>query len=295
MKLGGNMNWLNGIQQSINYIEEHLCQDIKKETLASFLHVPYDSYQRIFTMLCGVTPMQYIRFRRLSCAGVDVLEHDIPIFTIAISYGYESAESFTKAFTRFHEVSPSQARLSQCALKTFTRITLCISIQGASSLSYRIVSLPSFHVQAVRHTFSNEQAIFRNEIPSFWQNFFQSDTYQAFCTLRNPTHSNTEGAILGIDTIAMTSTDEDISYLAAIETTTPINHCETLVIPAHTWVVFTCQGQMPYAIQTLWTQIYQEFFPHPAYEPLLDYHFEAYDPKHMDQAKIYIPIKKKGT
>lgn len=295
MKLGGNMNWLNGIRQSIDYIEEHLQQEIKKEQLASFLHVPYDTYQRIFTILCGVTPMQYIRFRRLSCAGVDVIEGDIPILTIALSYGYESAESFTKAFTRFHHISPFQARLSHGALTTFTRIKLCISIQGASSLSYRIVELPKFSVQAFRHTFANEQSVFRNEIPIFWQRFFQSDTYHTFCTLRNPTHSHTEGAILGIDTIAMTNTNEDISYLAAIETTTPIKQCTTIDISAHTWVVFTCHGQMPNAIQALWTQIYQEFFPHPTYEPLIEYHFEAYDPNHTDQAKIYIPVKKKGT
>lgn len=293
MKLGDNMKWLNGIQESINYIEEHLDQEIDKELLASFLHTPYDSYQRIFTILCGVTPMQYIRFRRLSCAGVSLKEQDTSILTLALSYGYENAESFTKAFTRFHHVSPTQARTSDCALMTFTKINVSVTVKGATSLAYRIVELPAFQVQAIRHTFPNEQAVFRKEIPMFWQKFFQTNTYQAFCTIPDATNTNTHGKILGMDTIALSQ--EQISYLAAVETSQHIEGCETLTIPKHTWAVFTCHGQISNAIQALWTQIYEEFFPHPMYEPLIEVHFEAYDPTHKDQAEIYIPIKKKGS
>ena len=81
-------------------------------------------------MLCGFTLGEYIRNRRLALAGNELAAGDGKVIDIALKYGYDSPDSFTKAFTRFHGVTPSQLRRHETMLKSFAPLKIRISLDG---------------------------------------------------------------------------------------------------------------------------------------------------------------------
>ena len=94
-------------------------------------------FQRIFSILCGFTVGEYIRNRRLSLAGSELATTDIKVIDVAVKYGYESPDSFAKAFQKFHGITPSSARMNGSKLKSFSRLVLKISLEGSKLMNYR--------------------------------------------------------------------------------------------------------------------------------------------------------------
>ena len=110
------MDWITGIQRALDYIEAHIEDDldydrIARESLSSPFH-----FQRIFSILCGYTLGEYIRNRRLSIAGAKLAAGKEKVIDIALRYGYDSPDSFAKAFQKFHGITPSEARKSGAKL-----------------------------------------------------------------------------------------------------------------------------------------------------------------------------------
>ena len=113
------MEWMAIIGDSVQYIEDHITEDISAENIAKAVGVSPFYFQKGFAMLCGFSVAEYIRNRRLALSGNDLLITDDKVIDIAMKYGYDSPDSFTKAFTRFHGVSPSSVRKDEVLLKTF--------------------------------------------------------------------------------------------------------------------------------------------------------------------------------
>lgn len=111
------MEWIATMQQAIIYMEEHLMEEINYEDVADHIHISNYEFHRAFSFLSGMTANAYIRNRRLSLAGREVVEINAKITDIVLKYGYETPESFTKAFTRFHGVSPKFARKNSVSKK----------------------------------------------------------------------------------------------------------------------------------------------------------------------------------
>lgn len=99
------MDWFTGIQNVINYVEEHLTEEIDYEEVAKEAACSNFYFQRIFGILCGISLGDYIRNRRLTLAGSELSVSDDKVIDIALKYGYESPESFARAFSRFHGVT----------------------------------------------------------------------------------------------------------------------------------------------------------------------------------------------
>lgn len=142
------MDWLTGIQNAINYIEEHLTEEIDYEEVAKEAACSNFYFQRIFGILCGLSLGDYIRNRRLTLAGDELSVSDDKVIDIALKYGYESPESFTRAFSRFHGVTPSEAKKDGSKLKSFSRISVKITLSGGSVMNYKIISLRSWKLIA---------------------------------------------------------------------------------------------------------------------------------------------------
>lgn len=104
------MNWVQCLQKAVNFIEEHILEDLTPERIATNIYSSSAHFQRIFTMITGITIGEYIRCRRLTLAGKELVNSDDKIINIAAKYRYDSAGSFTKSFVRFHGVTPSEAR-----------------------------------------------------------------------------------------------------------------------------------------------------------------------------------------
>lgn len=127
------MDWICGIQNAINYIENHLTDEIDYEEVAKQSFSSGYHFQRIFGILCGYTLGEYIRLRRLSLAGAELANEKAKVIDVAMKYGYDSPDSFAKAFQKFHGITPSEARRNGQMLKSFSRLSIQIILKGGIS------------------------------------------------------------------------------------------------------------------------------------------------------------------
>ena len=104
------MEWISCIRKTIDLIENSLQEEITVEGICAQVYLSPVLLQKGFSVMTGYSIGEYLRNRRLYQAGVDLQTTDEKVIDIALKYGYETPESFTKAFTRFHSVTPSQAR-----------------------------------------------------------------------------------------------------------------------------------------------------------------------------------------
>lgn len=286
------MEWMAVIGNSIRYIEDHITDDITVEGIAGHAGVSAFYFQKGFAMLCGFTVSEYIRNRRLALAGNDLLITDEKVIDIAMKYGYDSPDSFTRAFTRFHGVTPASARRDAVMLKTFAPLKLKISLEGGYLMDYRIVKKEKFSVLANVKTISYEGA--NEAVPQFWQEHMQSgkDAVVMGC--------------YGINIDVKMGDGLDFEYLIA-DPYDPGRDIpegfEVRTVPAFDWAVFPCRGPMPDALQDVDKKIFTEWLPAlREYEFAAGYCVEYYDdPAKYEQGvldenyycEIWIPVKKK--
>lgn len=128
------MDTVSCIQRAIDFIEDNILDDLKPEVIASQAYMSSFQFQRVFSMVCGISLGDYIRTRRLALAGMEVTSSKAKIIDIAIKYGYESPESFSRAFTRFHGVSPMIARSHMENINLFAKISVQSILGGKQTM-----------------------------------------------------------------------------------------------------------------------------------------------------------------
>lgn len=148
------MDWITGMQKAIDYIEANLTEEIDYEKVAAESFSSSYHFQRVFSILCGYTLGEYIRLRRLSLAGAELANGKDKVIDIALKYGYDSPDSFAKAFQKFHGITPSQARADGSTLKSFSRLSIKISLEGGSTMNYRIEEKDEMILTGYKRRFS---------------------------------------------------------------------------------------------------------------------------------------------
>lgn len=133
------MYWIKEMQSAIGFIEDRLTEELNIEDIANSANSLSANFQRIFSIVTGMTVGDYIRSRRLSLAGNEFVKSDVKVLDIALKYGYETAESFTKAFTRFHGVTPSVAKHRESVLKNFSPLSINIDVRGGFTMRRKLI------------------------------------------------------------------------------------------------------------------------------------------------------------
>lgn len=292
------MDWITGIQQAIDYVEEHIMEPLDYAEIAKCAYSSSFHFQRVFSILCGFTLGEYIRFRRLSLAGSELLYSDAKIIDIALKYGYETPESFSRAFTRFHGLAPSQAKQNSAILKSFSRLSVKLILNGGTTMDYRIESKDAFKLIVKKKKISSNQELTAAEISEFWQQCNVDGTIPALC--KYIPQDNIFGDCIVGASFGKDAADQEFPYaIGAMYNGLPVEEDAFVIeeIPAHTYVVFPCTGKMPEAFQNLYQRIYSEFFPTSAYQPCGGTDFEAYpsaDVASPDyQCEIWVAVEKK--
>ncbi len=131
------MNWIQCLTKAIHYIENHLTDEINIDEVSSQSYSSSSHFQLIFHLVMGMTIGEYIRNRRLSLAGEDLLRPNSRIIDVAMRYQYDTQESFSKAFTRFHGVPPSKVQRGN--MKKFHPLSINIIIQGGFDMSSNLI------------------------------------------------------------------------------------------------------------------------------------------------------------
>ena len=148
------MDWITGMQKAIDYIEANLTEEIDYEKVAAESFSSSYHFQRVFSILCGYTLGEYIRLRRLSLAGAELANGKEKVIDIALKYGYDNPDSFAKAFQKFHGITPSQARAGGSMLKSFSRLSIKISLEGGNTMNYRIEEKDEMILTGYKRRFS---------------------------------------------------------------------------------------------------------------------------------------------
>lgn len=290
------MDWISGIQRALNYTEEHLTDEIDYETVAKQACSSAFHFQRMFGMLCGFTLGDYIRMRRLTQAAEDLVRTRERVIDIALRYGYDTPESFTRAFTRFHGITPTEARRGG-NVRSFSRLSVKLILSGGNTMDYRIEKKDAFKaICRMKQVTKPEGDTATADISAFWNECGQDGTIQEIC--KYSSFNNFKG-ILGIcfsDEIA----DNGFPYgIGAEYNGVPIKESDLVIadIPAYTYAVFQCKGKMPEAFKKTYRQICTEFFPQSNYEYGSGIELEVYpsaetqDPNYT--CEIWIAVKEK--
>lgn len=286
------MEWMEAIGDAIQYIEDHITDELTVDKIAEQVYLSPFYFQKGFAMLCGYTISEYIRNRRLALAGAELATENTRIIDVALKYGYDSQDSFTKAFTRFHGVTPSLARHERVMLKSFAPLKIRFSLEGGYLMDYRIEKKKAFTVIANSKTFDYEGA--KQTVPLFWKEHFASGKGK---TVMGSFGINIDKK-MGHDTFEYLIADP---YEAG--RTVPEGFVlET--IPEFTWAIFPCIGPLPKALQDVNTKIFTEWLPLLRdYEFAAGYCVEMYaDPSKYTlgtndekyYCEIWIPVKRKN-
>lgn len=285
------MGWMEAIAEAIQYVEDHITDELTVDMVADHVNISSFYFQKGFAMLCGFTISEYIRNRRLALAGNDLATSDEKIIDIAMKYGYDSPDSFTRAFSRFHGVSPTAARKDRVMLKSFAPLKIKLSLEGGYLMDYRIEKKEAFTVIANAKVFSYEGA--KESIPQFWQEHYQTGKGK---TVMGQYGINIDEK-MGNDTFEYLIAD---SYTNGKEVPEGF---VTRTIPELTWAIFPSVGALPDALQDVNTKIFTEWLPAlKKYEFAAGYCVEMYDdptkyPKGTNDEKYYcevwIPVKQK--
>ncbi len=272
--------WSEGIQNAVQYIEDNLTGELDIGDIAAKAYVSPFHFQKIFSVLCGFTVGEYIRCRRLTLAAQELSCSDTRVIDVALKYGYESHDSFTRAFTKFHGVSPSAARERGAGLKAFAPLRIKLTLEGGTMTEYRIVEKAAFTIMGKCRKFNTETSY--TEIPLFWQEHYQ----------------NGGGEIIkGVFGACVDSDGKEFDYYIAdlyIPAYEIPEGCSTKTFEAGTWAVFPYVGECPKALQDVNTRIWSEWLPNcKEYSLAGNYNLEVYFDK--EHGEIWVPVKKLDT
>ena len=286
------MDCIESIQRAIAYIEEHMLDPINYEDVAKHLHMSSYHFHRTFSMLTGMTANEYIRNRKLSMAGQELILSDQKVIDIALKYGYETPESFTKAFSRFHGVTPNVARRSGTTLRSYNRLIIRIKLEGGTLMDYKVVEREKFSLLVKAQAFRNESISEEGntEIPDFWK---QCGTDGVFEVLKQ--HTKTHDTYGVCAPISKESAHFDYGIGMRYEGGAVPEGFRVWEVTSTLWAVFPCIGEDGSCIGETWERIFQEFLPNSQYNMLDAADFELY-PQNSNLdcfCEIWVPIEKK--
>lgn len=299
------MEWMSAIRKSLIYIEEHLKDEICAQDVSDIVYMSQVHFHNGFRVVTGYTVSEYIRNRRLYLAALELRDSDSKVVDVALEYGYETPESFSKAFTRFHGVTPASVKKGS-RIRTFLPLTVRLDVSGGDRMEVKIRNLFGFKVIGFPREFEYNTAY--EKIPQFWDEICAK--YAGNVYAGNPPSNEYEKALMDncIGEYGICIDDENIAgkgrfiYLVAGKYTGGVVPDGMMLyeFPQSEWAMFDCIGPIPDSLQSLNTRIFKEWLPaNPDYEISGNANVEWYDCINGEKtdsdyhSAIWIPVKRK--
>lgn len=289
------------IQQAICYMEEHIYEDLNYTDVARSVHMSSYNFHRTFSFITGMTANEYIRKRRLTLAAQELQETDLSVIDAAYRYGYESPESFSKAFSRFHGSTPKQAKRKGAKLQLFSPLVIKIILEGGSIMDYRMEHREHQQFLALVRAFPNEVASDDNDhsIPDFWTECSEKDLIEPMrqlCPegkrdlygLCSPTKCGDTHFNYGIGILI----NEDMDP-AKLRQFTANGYSIWKTEPSD-YAVFKCFGSDGGCLGKTWNRFFREFAPQTGYTQTDDTDYEIYFEKGEKGlfCELWVPVRK---
>jgi len=291
------MDWLSRMNKAMDYIESNLADEISYDKAAQVACCSTYHFQRMFSFITNVPLSEYIRRRRLTLAAFELQTSDIKVVDVALKYGYESPEAFSRAFKNLHGVMPVLARDIGIALKAFPRMTFSISIKGVVEMNYRIEEKEAFEVFGLELKTTVVNGLCYKDIPEFWLACAKNGKCQALAK----TAGKKAGELIDAGVTYAHNPNGSMNYMIGCIKNDDIVSSEytTLSMPKQTWAIFQTEWkseQDDEKLHEIWRKIYSEWFPVASYEHAnCDFDMEMYFGCEETgySAEIWIPVAKK--
>ncbi|ADO55792.2 AraC family transcriptional regulator [Paenibacillus polymyxa] len=290
------MDLLKSMNEAIRYIEENLTNEIDFKEVARLAYCSEFHFKRMFSFLAGATLSEYIRRRRLTLAAFELKDSNVKVIDIAIKYGYNSPDSFTRAFQNLHGLTPSEARINGRSLKAYPRMTFQLSIKGGSEMNYRIEEKGAFRIVGIQ---KRVPIIFNGvnpEIAAMWESL-DGETINNLKRISNVEPMGLLSASTNFSEGRMEEKGGLDHYIGVATTKECPDNLTQLEVAASTWAVFEAIGSFPDTLQDVWGRIYSEWFPSSNYEQIEGPEILWNESKDITsptfKSEIWIPILKK--
>lgn len=281
------MEWVDGLNQTIAYIEDHLTDEIDYEALAKLACCSAYHYQRMFAYMAGVSLTEYIRRRRMSLAAVD-LQAGEKVLDVGLKYGYQSPTAFNRAFQSVHGTAPSAVREAGAAVKSFPPLRFTITIKGVEEMEYRIEKREAFRVAGISMEIEKDMEKNFQVVPRLWDKAARDGILQRLTEIM-------DSQPMGILGVCDCPDEKPWRYYVACATTQSGEGLEEFSVPAATWAIFSGEGTFQ-SIQQLEQRVLTEWLPSSGYEygsaPDIEVYLNA-DPCNA-KYEVWIPVVKKN-
>ena len=254
---------LERLNQAMEHIERNLHQNIEVAELARIAVTSEYHFRRLFSALAGMPLSEYIRRRRLTVAGAEVLAGERTLLEVAVRYGYTSGEAFARAFRTVHQVGPGEARRSGAALNSQPRMSFRLIIEGSSTMRYRIVEKQEFRIVG---RMARVPLVYEGVNPAIAEHI-QSvgpETVQRIARLSDQEPEGILSALLYHSPSREEGSELDYYHAVVTDADAP-EDLDVLTVPAGTWAVFENSGPYPQALQHLWRDVFTQWFPSNPY------------------------------
>ena len=294
------MELIDELSKTIDYIEDNLLKDISVKKMSRKVGISEFYLQRSFQILTGYSISEYIRNRKLYLAARELSCSSNKIIDIAYKYGYETPESFTKSFTKFHGNTPSNVKRGG-KYNPFNRIKVTISIEQGEEMNVKITPMFPIKLIGFESEFNFETSY--KEIPKFWDEICEKHCTRIYAgedPITPEEHAIVDNCI-GEYALCMDGNSKTFKYMVAGRYTggdVP-SGMKLVELERGDWAVFDCYGSNPKTLQETNTKIFNEWIPNnQEYEVRANYNIEWYDcTSDMKDSNyhsaIWIPVKKK--
>lgn len=259
---------LANLNQAMDYIEEHLTEEVSFDELAKKTGISVYHFKRTFSFITGMSLAEYIKKRRLAEANLALLAGEKvtdKVTDVAFKYGYQSIEGFSRAFRDWSGQAPSEVMKTQIQ-KTFPKFSFYIDIKGGQSMDVKLIEKPAFQIvgvsQKVPLQYQGEnQAIMELAQRITPQQRAEMHTFDDIYPYQvvNASFDFQEGR---------TTEGGEMTHMIGFATSQENTYedLEQLSVPAHTWAVFPNEGPFPQTLQETWARIFSEWLPSSGYQ-----------------------------
>lgn len=299
---------LERLNQAMEHIEAHLDQPIDVAGLARTAVMSEYHFRRLFSALAGMPLSEYIRRRRLTVAGAEVLGGERTLLEVAVRYGYSSGEAFARAFRAMHGVGPGEARRGGASLRSQPRMSFRLIVEGSSSMRYRVVEKDAFRVVGKK---ARVPLVHEGMNPDIAE-FIRGIDKETLRRIEGLSDQEPAGIVSVSDNLHESRAEgTELDYYHGVVTGAEVpegpdgpdgpdgmDGVDALTVHAGSWAVFESEGPFPQTLQYLWRDVFTQWFPSNPYQSRPGPEIlrtRLSDDGTRAEAELWIPVERTGV
>jgi AraC family transcriptional regulator len=255
------MDWQERMTAAVDYIEGRLRGEADMARAAAAANCSEFHFYRMFEMVAGIGPGEYLRRRRLSEAARELSSGGgAKVIDLALRYGYESPDAFSRAFRREFGCLPTEARKSGARLHSYPRLSFSVVLKGDKPMEYRIEETPAIRLAGIGVEVTAEAGENYRIVPAFWDRIMTDGRFKALCGKEDPRRMGICGVCRDFDMVR-----NGFTYSIAVDEPADMAGMPPgsglFVVPASTWGKFTSRGPLRPNFQATIKRVFSEWIP----------------------------------